>query len=199
MISCLLPLDVCVTISSLLQISCKHTGFHQKPGSSTVFKASALIHVSSMQGIEGERLMWHKIYLLPYIKKTNKPKTTQQHRFEWVGCLCIGLWLCMWWQWLLFSTKVWFRAWGTTPKVISNHDIKPVLPKHNLYQLLSFHQTFAGNVLFKECPALDLLWILAPCLAGLVLWKASGDSSWWAATAISPASLPHAEVNLVLE
>lgn len=112
--SCLLLLDVCTTISFLVQISCKHTDFYHKPSSSIVFKASVLIHVSSKQGVEEERLMWHKIYLLPYIKKKPNSQTSQQHVFEWVECLCIGLWLCILWQWLLSSTKAWFNAWGTT-------------------------------------------------------------------------------------
>lgn len=61
-------------------------------------------------------------------------------------------------------------------KVISQHEIKSVLPTSNRYQLPPFHQTFAGSVVFKGYPALDLLWILACCLAGLVMWKASGCS-----------------------
>lgn len=73
MISHLLLLDVHITVSSLVQISCKHTDFRQKPSSSIVFKASAPIHVSSKHGVKGERLTWHKIYLLPYIKKTPTP------------------------------------------------------------------------------------------------------------------------------
>lgn len=70
------------------------------------------------------------------------------------------------------------------PKVFSHHDITSVLLTHTRYQLLSFHWTSASSVVFKEYPALDLLWIPGTCPAGLVLWKVSGSSSWWASASL---------------
>lgn len=57
------------------------------------------------------------------------------------------------------------------PKDLSHH----VLLAHNWYQLPSLFQT----ALLAVCsvPALDWLWILTPCPAGLVLRKTSGGSS----------------------
>lgn len=201
MISCLLLLDV--SISLLVQTICKHINFCQKPCSIVVSKASALIHGSS-KCVEGGNWSSIKYNYSPSLKKLTDPEQTNNTHLNGynVFVLVYGF---------AYGGSGFYPVQNSDSvpgepqlKVISRHDVTSLLPTHNWYQLLSFHQTFAGRVALEGCSALDLLWLLAPSLTDWVLWKPSGSSSSSSsscstATENSPASLPHAELNLVLE
>lgn len=93
--------------------------------------------------------MWHKIYLLPYIQKNpnlkqgNNTYLNGQNVFVLVYDFAYGD------SDFYPVPKPDSMPGQQQPKAISQHEIKSVLPTGNCYQLLSFHQTFAGSLVFK--------------------------------------------------
>lgn len=134
--------------------------------------------------------------IIPLLKSTHRPRTNQQHTFEWVECFLLVYDFAYGGSGFYPVRKTDSMPGEAQLKVITHHDVKSLLPTHNQDQLLPLHQTFASRVVPEGCSA-AALWLLAPSLAD-GSGKPSGSSSWSTAATL-PSCLPRAELNLVLQ